>query len=171
MCYHIKKERKKEKKDKCSTPLHPPPDLPWLRRRVKLHFPAAWPQHLGVLRGQPGEGGCSLRWWQRWQRHRIAAAVGQCRLSPADWRCATLSGHPAQKEKVTFLKSFFCFFSPTVIDKAPRSNLGLGLHLGSVLEQVSDYVCLPCPGCHVERCLTTLENTQKWLSVGAFHMQ
>lgn len=77
---------------------------------MRLHSPAAWQQHLGVLHGQPGEGGCSLRLWQRWQMRRTAAAVGQCRLSPADWRCATLSGRPAEKDKVTYLK--LRLFSP-----------------------------------------------------------
>lgn len=53
-----------------------------------------------------------------------------------------------------------------VIDNVARcSNLGLGLNLGSVLQQVSDYVCLTRPRCHVERCLSSLEGTQKQLSV------
>lgn len=41
------------------------------------------------------------------------------------------------------------------------SNLGLGFHLGPVLEQVADYVCLASPGCHVERCLTSLERRKE----------
>ena len=59
-----------------------------------------------------------------------------------------------------------CFFLPdTVIDnEAQCSNLGFGLHLGSVLEQVSDYVCLARPGCHVESCLTSLEDTETVIS-------
>lgn len=143
---------------------------------MRLRSPAAWQQHLGVLRGQPGEGGCSLRWWQRWQRRRTAAAAGRCRLSPADWRCAMLSGHPAEvkEEKMTFGPEFrhvfFFFFLPdTMIDnEAQCSNLGLGLHFGSVLEQVSDYVCLACPGCHVESCLTSLKDTKETVISGSF---
>lgn len=41
-------------------------------------------------------------------------------------------------------------------NEAPRSDLGLGLHLGSVLEQVSDDICLAGPGRHVEGRLTPL---------------
>lgn len=88
-----------------------------------------------------------------------------------------LSGRPAEKkeEKMTFGSEFchvFLFFfslPDTVIDnEAQSSNLGLGLHLGSVLEQVSDYVCLACPGCHVESCLTSLEDTKKTVISGSF---
>lgn len=66
-----------------------------------LHSPAAWQPHPGVLRGQPGEVECSLRWWQHWQRRRTAAAAGQSLLSPVDWRCVELSGRPTQMKKVT----------------------------------------------------------------------
>lgn len=82
-------------------------DVPWLRRRVRLHSPGAWQQRLGVLRGQPGVGGCSLRWWQRWQRRRTAEAAGQCRLSPTDWRCAAQSGRPAGEGKSDFGLQYF----------------------------------------------------------------
>lgn len=53
-------------------------------------------------------------------------------------------------------------------NEAQCSNLGLGLHFGSVLEQVSDYVCLACPGCHVESCLTSLKDTKETVISGSF---
>lgn len=56
-----------------------------------------------------------------------------------------------------------------VIDnEAHSSNLGLGLHLGSVLEQVSDYIGLTCPGCHMESCLTSLKRHKKTVISGRF---
>lgn len=94
----------------CNIMLNLPQDIPLLQMRVRHHCPGAWQQHHGVLRGQPGEGGCSLRWWQHWQTHRNAAAAGQCRPSPADWICAALSGHPAKRGEVTFWPSSVSLF-------------------------------------------------------------
>lgn len=66
-----------------------------------------------------------------------------------------------------------CFFLPDiVIDNEGHSfNLGLGLHFRSILEQVSDYVRLTCPGCHMESCLTSLKRPKKTVVSGSFQMR
>lgn len=50
-------------------------------------------------------------------------------------------------------------FCEVAESRAQCSNLGLGVHLRSVLQQVSDYIGLASPGSHVKSRLPSLEDT------------